>query len=663
MSPLPASSRVASSARRRTTTGGFAAAGLVIIVVGMCVLAAASSLVAGHSARAASHAAAISRAYRDAADDVTHEERLADSYRHERTLATRGQFERTADKLEAHLVEAKVIGNASDHELVGDVLALHSRYRAAVVRLFDAVDREDEMGILTISQLEAAPVYDKIERQVLDAASSHGRVSTAALDRLITLDARAARTLPVVLLGGLLAAGMLLGVLRWYRAALDDQRDQSLHDSLHDRLTSLPNRVLLAERFSSALRANRRDRSSSALLLLDLDRFKEINDTLGHHHGDALLRQIGPRLSGALREVDTVARLGGDEFAVLLPKVDGVLGAEQVAERLRLAFADPFLVDGVELDVEASVGIAVSGVHGEDAATLLQRADVAMYVAKAQGLGVFVYDAAMDGHSPERLSILGDLRRGLERHELTLHYQPKVSLSTGDVVGVEGLLRWEHPERGMIMPDTFIPLAEHTGLIGPLTRYVLDVGLSQARAWLDAGTPLPVAVNLSARNLVDESLPQHVAMALVDHGVPAHLLELEVTESALISEPLRAASVLTRLRALGVRVAVDDFGAGYTSLSELRSLPVTELKIDRMFVTPMAKDRGDLLIVRSVIDLGHNLGLTVIAEGVEDADTMNALRALGCDVAQGYHLSRPMPASEVPGWVTTWSRDRAMERH
>ena len=420
--------------------------------------------------------------------------------------------------------------------------------------------------------------------------------------------------------------------------------------ALHDTLTGLPNRELLADRLGQALRADNRAGTRTGLLVIDLDRFKEVNNTFGYHCGDELLRQVGPRLAGVLRDVDTVARLGGDEFVVLLPGVGSVADATAVAAKLRAALEMPFHVEGIDLDVEASVGVVVSGEHGQDAATLLQHADIAMYAAKAQNLGVFVYDPAVDGHSPAKLALFGDLRKALDRDELVLHYQPKVSISTGDVVGAEALVRWQHPERGLVFPDEFIPFTEHTGLIGPLTRYVLDTALAQARTWIDAGRPLPVAVNLSARNLLDEGLPGQVAELLAAHGVDAELLELEVTESAIMTEPVRAQHVLEQLATLGVRISIDDFGAGYTSLGQLKNLPVSELKIDRSFVMALTEDPSNALIVQSVVDLGHNLGLTLVAEGIETEQVLTALAGLGCDVAQGYHLCRPIPAPAFDNW-------------
>ena len=419
---------------------------------------------------------------------------------------------------------------------------------------------------------------------------------------------------------------------------------------LHDTLTGLPNRELLTDHFGQALRADSRAGTRTGLLVIDLDRFKEVNNTFGYHFGDELLRQVGPRLAGVLRDVDTVACLGGDEFAVLLPNMHGADDVTTVAFTLAAALEMPFHVEGIDLAVEVSIGVVISGEHGQDAIILLQRADIALDVAKVQTRGVFVYDPAFDSHPPSKLALLGDLRRALEHGELVLHYQPKVSLSTGDVVGVEAVVRWQHPEHGLVPPDDFIPMAEHTALIGPLTRHVLDTALAQARTWIDAGRPLPIAVNLSARNLLDEHLPDRVAELLAAHDVPAALLELEVTESAIMTDPVRAREMLEQLSALGVRISIDDFGAGYTSLSQLTTLPVSELKIDRSFVMTMTEDPSNAMIVQSVIDLGHNLGVTLVAEGVETEQVLTALAGFGCDVAQGYHLCRPIPVADFDKW-------------
>ena len=441
---------------------------------------------------------------------------------------------------------------------------------------------------------------------------------------------------------------------------IDQLREAAVRafEAMHDPLTGLPNRALLADRFEHALLGAARTGTNVGLLLLDLDHFKEVNDTFGHHHGDELLRQIGPRLSGMLRGGDTIARLGGDEFAVLLPDVNSVDDAIHIATTLLSALSTSFHVEGVDLDVGASVGVVISGEHGEDPLTLMQHADSAMYVAKTQNLGAFAYDPNIDGHSVTKLALLADLRQAFERDEFVLHYQPKSSVSTGELVGAEALVRWQHPEQGLLFPEEFIPLAEHTGLINPLTRHIMDAALAQSRLWMDAGRPLPMAVNLSARNLHDETFAELVAELLAAHDVPAQLLELEVTESAIMIDPLRARLMLGKLSELGVRLCLDDFGAGYTSLSQLKDLPISELKIDRSFVMAMNNNRRDSLIVQSIIALGHNLDLTMVAEGVENQDVLTALADFGCDVAQGFHLTAPISAAAFD----TWSAGRPIGR-
>ncbi|SFF56169.1 putative bifunctional diguanylate cyclase/phosphodiesterase [Blastococcus tunisiensis] len=436
--------------------------------------------------------------------------------------------------------------------------------------------------------------------------------------------------------------------LRRQTEDLQTSAERDRHQATHDALTGLPNWALLRDRLDQGLAAAGRADGEVALLLIDLDRFKEINDTLGHSCGDKLLRQVGPRLRSVLREGDTVARLGGDEFAVLLPLVDGVAEAEQVAERLREALHRPFGVDGVSLDVEASVGIVVSPWHGTDTEVLLRNADIAMYVAKELKAGAVVFQPEEHVTAPARLSVLGDLRRALDgTGELFLHYQPKYTLDGERIEGMEALLRWQHPTQGLIPPGDFIPAAEGTGIILRLTEHVLGLALRQMRLWSDAGHAVPVAVNLSTRCLLDAGLPDLVGRLLAEHGVPARLLRLEVTESAVMGDTARCTDVLQRLHDLGVKISIDDFGTGYSSMAHLRRLPVDELKIDRSFVLGMTTAAHDAVLVRTAIDLGHNLGLTVVAEGVERAEHVTALRALGCDIAQGYHYARPMGGEQM----------------
>jgi len=452
----------------------------------------------------------------------------------------------------------------------------------------------------------------------------------------------------------------------WYTHWVSVQRDitarkqiDSLrHQATHDALTELPNRVLLQDRLTQALADAARDATPIALLLLDLDRFKEINDTLGHHVGDQLLQRIGPRVLELLRGADTMARLGGDEFAVLLPGAEEA-AATALATEILAALAVPFMLEGQSLDVGASIGIALAPAHGDDAATLLRHADVAMYVAKRGHQGHAVYDPAQDGNNPLRLGLMGELRAAIAQGELLLHYQPKLDHTSGRVSGVEALLRWPHPVHGLIAPDQFIPLAEQTGLIAPLTWWVLETALAQCQTWARAGLLLGVAVNLSARTLHDLALPARIAALLATYGVPAGLLTLEVTESALMADPTRALNVLTQLAEQGVCLAIDDFGTGYSSLAYLKRLPVHQLKIDRSFIQHLVEGGADAAIVASTIGLGHHLGLRVVAEGVETAEAWQLLAASGCDVSQGYHLSRPVTATELERWLRAGGNDLA----
>jgi diguanylate cyclase (GGDEF)-like protein/PAS domain S-box-containing protein len=430
------------------------------------------------------------------------------------------------------------------------------------------------------------------------------------------------------------------------------------HQAQHDSLTGLPNRELLSTRLVDALTAARSSGARTGLLLIDLDKFKEVNDTLGHACGDQLLAQIGPRLlTAALRENDTVARLSGDEFAVLLPDISGVDAAVSIAERVLTALHTPFTLGNAgasgdtNADVAASIGVAVAPEHGTNPTDLLRHADTAMYEAKEAAAGVAVYEPDRSERAPTRFGLLGELRRALDRNELVVYYQPKIDVDSGELAGVEALVRWRHPERGLLMPDEFIPVAETTGLIHRLTNRVLDIVLAQAHIWAQAQLHVPVAVNLSTRCLHDVALPSRVIASLSRHKVPAGLLCLEITESAIMRDPDGALVVLHELAAAGIRLSLDDFGTGYSSMTYLRQLPVAELKVDRSFVSDLTAEQADAVLVRSAVDLGHNLGLSVVAEGVEDAPTLDALQKLGCDVAQGFYLARPMPAGEFSEWL------------
>jgi diguanylate cyclase (GGDEF)-like protein len=388
-------------------------------------------------------------------------------------------------------------------------------------------------------------------------------------------------------------------------------------------------------------------------MLMDLDRFKDVNDTLGHHNGDLLLQRIGSRLHSVLRDTETVARLGGDEFAILLPEVPDRQSVVPVVRRVLKVLEEPVVVGGLALQCEGSIGLAIFPEHGQTVESVMRAADVAMYMAKENRSGYEFYDARRHEHRHDagRLALIGELRRAMDETELVLYYQPKIDLQTGRATGVEALARWHHPERGLLSPDEFIPLAERSNLLRPMTLYLLDTALRQCNAWRTRGAEVSVAVNLSMQNLIDLRLPNDLARLLTSWRLPPGSLELEITESTIMADHRRAMTILSRLNKMGVTLTVDDFGTGYSSLAYLQSLPVSSIKIDKSFVMQMAEDPGNATIVQSTIDLGHNLGLKVVAEGVEDAESYNTLAALGCDYAQGYFLSRPLSPEKATVWL------------
>ncbi|MFG2521970.1 putative bifunctional diguanylate cyclase/phosphodiesterase [Streptomyces sp. NPDC048527] len=421
-------------------------------------------------------------------------------------------------------------------------------------------------------------------------------------------------------------------------------------EQLRDPLTGLPNRQWLLERTWTALDDAERIGARSALMLIDMDRFRSVNDTLGHLAGDRLLLQIADRLRMALPRGAEAARLGGDEFAVLLPVADSTTSATRVARTLVAALGSPLDLDGLTLVLEASAGLAVFPDHALDAEGLLRRADVAMYQAKRDRTGVEVYESKRDSNTPDRLGLLGDLRRALDAGDVEVHYQPKVRFD-GQVAGLEALVRWVHPERGKVPPDEFIAIAESSGLMPHLTEYVLETALAQVARWRAQGLRVPVAVNVSPRDVHTPGFAGAVAARLARHGVPPGALQLEITEHVLLEDPQRAADTLAGLTGHGVKMSLDDFGTGYSSLVHLRRLPVSELKIDRSFVARLAVDNEDAEIVRCTVDLAHSLGLLVVAEGVEDDETWERLRDLGCDAVQGWLVAAAMPPDETTAWL------------
>jgi diguanylate cyclase (GGDEF)-like protein len=456
----------------------------------------------------------------------------------------------------------------------------------------------------------------------------------------------------LVVLGGVMALSAyvetrLLGTAVKEKAAAE-------HQALYDDLTGLPNRALFYRRLRELIEAGPEDRI--AVLLLDVDHFKDINDTLGHHQGDRVLKEVSARLLGAVRLTDTVARLGGDEFGILVPHLPRGAGRHK-AEQVLEALTRPVVLDGMDIDLQASVGVALFPEHALDVDSLVQKADVAMYQAKAAaGSDYKVYTPERDPHSTERLELTGELRRAIKDGELVLHYQPKIDLQSRKVTGVEALVRWRHPKRGLLSPESFLPLAERSGLMKALTGEVLKMALRQSRTWRDAGIELTMAVNVSADDLLDLRFPEDVETRLAERGVVARWLELEITEHTILADPERARAVLTQLHAMGVRLAVDDFGSGYSSLMYLKELPVDAVKIDRSFIRDMAVKTDDEIIVRAIVDLARNLNLEVVAEGVEDEATWNRLNELGCELAQGYYLSPPLAEKELVLWLSHWSQ-------
>jgi diguanylate cyclase (GGDEF)-like protein len=450
------------------------------------------------------------------------------------------------------------------------------------------------------------------------------------------------------------AAACIGSIVNWrlHEKARHAERDlaaQMRHQAHHDALTGLPNRTQLLSHGEALLTGH--GPLQVAVLMVDLDRFKEINDVLGHAAGDRLLAHIGPQMAKAVRAGDIFARLGGDEFAAVLSGANASIAVD-VAQRLLTMLDEPVEVDGVRFSVDASIGIAVAdSVDGGDVSALLRQADIAMYTAKRERSGYALYRSEQETLTREGLMLLGELRQGIANDEIVLHYQPKVMLPGNELEGVEALARWQHPTRGLLGPGEFISMAESTGLIVPLTLHVLDLAVAQISAWQAAGHEITVAVNLSPRCLADPDLPRHVLARLEGANIPSELLRLEITEDTLASNPDRAQATLAALAAAGIRISIDDFGTGYSSMAYLKKLPVDELKVDRSFVAGMLAHADDEVIVRSVVDLGHNLGLTVVAEGVEDQDTQDALNAIGCDVVQGYYTGRPMTVDFFNAWL------------
>jgi diguanylate cyclase (GGDEF)-like protein/PAS domain S-box-containing protein len=440
---------------------------------------------------------------------------------------------------------------------------------------------------------------------------------------------------------------------------ITESKNQVLHlrrQAMYDALTDLPNRALLFERLEQAIDNARAANRMTALVLMDLDRFKDINDTFGHHFGDMLLKQIAVRLRNLLAPNDTLARLGGDEFGFFLTRASDSNDVAGVARKILDCLQQPFAIEGQLLEVSASIGIAIYPNHGTDARTLLRRADAAMYAAKEANVGYAFHNQEHESHTPDQLALTVEMRGAMERDEFELYYQPKLHLSSGLMTRAEVLIRWNHPKRGLLAPGAFIPIAERTGLIKPMTDWIIDRMLKQCREWHDAGAPVHVAVNLSAKSLQEQLLPVKFQAALDKWNIEPRFVKVEITESSIMADPAHALAITSMLQSMGVHLSLDDFGTGFSSLTNLRQLPIDELKIDKSFVLGMNASEADTTIVRTMIDLAHNLGKQVCAEGVEDELTWRRLGEMGCDLAQGYWMSRPLPAGDFLQWLvdTFW---------
>ncbi|HLL69741.1 MAG TPA: EAL domain-containing protein [Micromonosporaceae bacterium] len=628
--------------------GRAAAAGLAVTLLALTALSLVGVTSTRRSAAAVTKSTTLAGAYVRAKEAVAAEESLERKYRLEPGPEVEARHKQASLDLALALDDVRQWGSAEERAGVARLEARHTEYYQSVQRLFRAVDAGDAALELEIDNTETDPAFDRISGDVQAAADVHIVAAARAVREL----ERVERLVYVATLAGFAVGLCMLAafglVILGYQRELVRQSRKSEYQALHDRLTGLPNRTVFADRLGQALSGAARTGEAVAVMVFDLDRFKEVNDALGHHYGDQLLCQVANRVGQAVRAADTVARLGGDEFAVLLPRTDAD-SAGELAERVLHALHQTFVMDdALTVDVEASIGVVVTSAHGGTVDELMRYADVAMYRAKDGRTGIVVYDPALHVESPTRLALLGDLRRALDREdELVVYYQPKVSLELGELSGMEALVRWQHPTRGLVPPGEFIPVAEGTGLINRLTTHVLRIALVDVRAWLDDGVEVQVAVNLSPRCLLDTTLPERVHGLLEEYGVPAALLRLEVTETAIMANTGLAMTILTELHRLGIRLSVDDYGTGYSSMAYLKRLPVDELKIDRSFVLGMTEDENDAILVRGAIDLGHNLGLTVVAEGVERAEHSAALKLMGCDIAQGFHYARPVPVSQL----------------
>jgi diguanylate cyclase (GGDEF)-like protein len=625
---------------------------IAVLAVGVSLLAGLALWSTSATQRATSRVSAVNERgvyWGQLFDHVNLEEDMMNAYVGALNDAQRAAFVQTIGGAEPILTTLRTMGDAQDRLMATQATDAYHDYTVAL-RTVLAV-RSDPAD-LKITAQRGASAADAV-LQLVSASLANDRQQTRIFNRAIDAESRRARVATTIAFAACLCLLVVCSaVLLSYQRRVERQADTHRHDSLHDALTGLPNRTLLADRASAAIRAAAQHGNPVGMLLIDLNGFKQVNDTLGHRYGDLLLQQVATRLGIAVRDGDTVARIGGDEFAVLLPRISSVQEATEIAGRVLAVLRQPVGLDDHTLEISGSIGVAVCPTHSDSTEHLLQHADVAMYTAKRGRLGVQVYSPQQSVEYPQQLTLLADLRHALEVDALTVHYQPQVNLGTGRIYGVEALARWHHPVYGVIGPAEFIPVAEDGGLIDQLTRRILTEALGQCRQWRHDGLRLPIAVNLSARCLIDPGLLDTVATLLRENEIPPGMLTLEITESSAIEHREDTIDLLLALRRLGVRLSLDDFGTGNASMTQLQQLPVDELKIDRCFVSRLTGDPTSRAIVRTIVELARDLDLDVVAEGVEDQPTHDELDSLGCLFAQGYLFSEPLPAVDLAACIT-----------
>lgn len=566
---------------------------------------------------------------------------------YQRFNALGGEYTRAREKLENLAVSPE------ERKVFSRIIELTRAAQPEVQKVIEMGLHGSDPGIFDQIRNESMPKQRLISEQVDALIRLQQSQAAAAIKEAETSSASARKTM--LLLGGV--ASLLTLVIAIFVGKRASKHAQALeHQALYDDLTGLPNRTLFQDRLKQTITHSQREGLTFAIMLMDLDRFKEVNDTLGHNVGDLLLQEVSQRLLKTVRNSDTVARLGGDEFVILLENPSEAY-IQKIAQKILEALDHPFSLDQDVVDINASMGIALYPEHGNDAVTLTQRADVAMYAAKHDNCGFLLYSESQEQSSRAHLTFKSELRQAIENDELVLYFQPKIDHTTARIMGVEALVRWQHPKRGFLPPDQFILTAEQTGLMQSLTHWVLEKALLQCAALHKAGIFINVAVNLSARNLHDKQLPANIARLLDKTNVEPSYLVLEITESAMMADQASALVILNQLDKMDVTLAIDDFGTGFSSLAYLSKLPVDEIKIDKSFVMEMMSDKQALVIVKSTIDLGHNLGLKVVAEGVETLEAWHALTEWGCDCAQGYLMSKPLSAADLMRWIneSSWA--------